>query len=162
MQWVFYPIVGEGFISFPENTKIESFNEFLMAIRAVNNDYKAINVVLDNFSTHVSKRVKKEGEQLGMYLVYLPPYSPDLNPIEFIWKSIKRVISIVFVENVEALRKIIERTSINLQRAYHLLSRGSKSLSHRGFSFVGDYNSIPSAPTFISFVCAITSPTHCQ
>ena len=37
--------------------------------------------------------VKKEGEQLGMYLVYLPPYSPDLNPIEFIWKSIKRRFS---------------------------------------------------------------------
>ncbi|OFV67252.1 MAG: DDE endonuclease [Candidatus Syntrophoarchaeum caldarius] len=28
-----------------------------------------------------------------MYLVYLPPYSPDLNPIEFIWKSIKRRFS---------------------------------------------------------------------
>ena len=60
---------------------------FLRAIRAVNNDYKAIIVVLDNFSTHVSNREKKEGEQLGMYLVYLPPYSPDLNPIEFIWKE---------------------------------------------------------------------------
>jgi len=42
----FYPIVGEGVISFPENSKIESFNEFLRAIRAVNNDYKAIIVVL--------------------------------------------------------------------------------------------------------------------
>ena len=114
MQWVFYPIVGEGVISFPENSKIESFNEFLRAIRAVNNDYKAIIVVLDNFSTHVSNRVKKEGEQLGMYLVYLPPYSPDLNPIEFIWKTIKRAISIVFVENVEVLRKIIERTFYKL------------------------------------------------
>ena len=43
-------------------------------------------------------------------LSWYSPYSPDLNPIEFIWKSIKRVISIVFVENVEALSKIIERT----------------------------------------------------
>ena len=42
----FYPIVGEGVISFPENSKIESFNEFLRAIRAVNNDYKAIIVGL--------------------------------------------------------------------------------------------------------------------
>ncbi len=110
----FYPIVGEKVISFPENSKIESFIDFLREIRAVNNDYKAIIVVLDNFSTHVSNRVKKEAEQLGMYLVYLPPYSPDLNPIEFIWKSIKRAISIVFVENVEALRRIIERTFYKL------------------------------------------------
>ena len=75
----FYPIVGEGVISFPENTKIESFNEFLRAIRAV---------------IMITKR-----------LSWYSPYSPDLNPIEFIWKSIKRGISIVFVENVEALRK---------------------------------------------------------
>ena len=43
-------------------------------------------------------------------LSWYSPYSPDLNPIGFIWKSIKRTISIAFVENVEALRKIIERT----------------------------------------------------
>ena len=106
----FYPIRGEEVINFPENSKIESFIDFLRAIRAVNDDYKAIIVVLDNFSTHVSNRVKKEAEQLGIYLVYLPPYSPDLNPIEFVWKSIKRVISILFVDNVEVLRRIIERT----------------------------------------------------
>jgi transposase len=35
-----------------------------------------------------------KAKELGLYLVYLPPYSPDLNPIEFIWKSIKRVLSI--------------------------------------------------------------------
>jgi len=46
---------------------------------------------------------------VGIYLVYLPPYSPDLNPIEFIWKSIKRIVSISFVENVEVPREIIER-----------------------------------------------------
>ena len=109
-----YPIRGEEVINFPENSKIESFIDFLRAIRAVNDDYKAIIVVLDNFSTHVSNRVKKEAEQLGIYLVYLPPYSPDLNPIEFVWKSIKRVISILFVDNVEVLRRIIERTFYKL------------------------------------------------
>jgi transposase len=106
----FYPIRGEEVINFPENSNIESFIDFLMAIRAINDDYKAIIVVLDNFSTHVSNRVKKEAKQLGIYLVYLPPYSPDLNPIEFVWKSIKRVISILFVDNVEVLKRIIERT----------------------------------------------------
>ena len=43
-------------------------------------------------------------------LSWYSSYSPDLNQIEFIWKSIQRTISIVFVENVEALSKIIERT----------------------------------------------------
>jgi len=47
-------------------------------------------------------------------LSWYSPYSPDLNQFEFIWKSIQRVISIVFVENVEALRKIIEMTFYKL------------------------------------------------
>ncbi|VUT28140.1 MAG: hypothetical protein SYNGOMJ08_00702 [Candidatus Syntrophoarchaeum sp. GoM_oil] len=54
--------------------------------------------------------VRLMAEKLEIYLVYLPPYSPDLNPIEFIWKSIKRVVSISFVENVEVLREIIDST----------------------------------------------------
>ena len=41
---------------------------------------KGIVVVLDNFRTHHAKKVKKEAEKLNISLVYLPPYSPDLNP----------------------------------------------------------------------------------
>ncbi|MHC1571184.1 MAG: transposase [Methanosarcinales archaeon] len=53
---------------------------FFREIRSVNDACKAIIMVLDNFSTHVSNRVKKEADQLGIYLVYLPPYSPDPRP----------------------------------------------------------------------------------
>ena len=35
---------------------------------------------------------------------------PTPGPIEFVWKSIKRAISTLFVDNIEVLRKIIERT----------------------------------------------------
>jgi putative transposase len=34
--------------------------------------------------------VTKEAERLRIELVFLPPYSPDLNPIEYVWKSIKK------------------------------------------------------------------------
>jgi transposase len=37
--------------------------------------------------------VREEARSLGIRLLYLPLYSPDLNPIEFIWKSIKRIAS---------------------------------------------------------------------
>jgi len=40
-------------------------------------------------------------------LIFLPPYSPDLNPIEFIWKSIKRVISHSFIKDLGHMKKII-------------------------------------------------------
>ncbi len=40
-------------------------------------------------------------------MVFLPPYSPDLNPIEFIWKSIKKVISREFIVDLNHMKKII-------------------------------------------------------
>ena len=50
---------------------------------------------------------------MDIELVFLPPYSPDLNPIEYIWKSIKRVISDRFVKNLEDMRMIIARSFLD-------------------------------------------------
>jgi hypothetical protein len=47
-------------------------------------------VVMDNAAFHKSKRTKKLIESVGCKLVYLPPYSPDLNLIEQQWAVIKR------------------------------------------------------------------------
>jgi putative transposase len=49
-------------------------------------------VVLDNASMHTSKAFKahrKELSRLGIYLYYLPPYSPELNQIEAVFKQVK-------------------------------------------------------------------------
>jgi transposase len=49
-------------------------------------------VVLDNASLHVSKVTKAARPglaQLGVYLHYLPPYSPELNEIEAVFKQVK-------------------------------------------------------------------------
>ena len=65
-------------------------------------------IILDNYSVHKAKMVSKCAQSLGIILVYLPPYSPDLNPIEFIWKSIKSEISISKIENTFELRECVE------------------------------------------------------
>jgi putative transposase len=64
--------------------------------------------VLDNFATHKAKSVREKAQELNIVLIYLPPYSPDLNPIEFLWKSIKRIISISEIENKDELIDIVE------------------------------------------------------
>lgn len=49
-------------------------------------------VVMDNASFHKSPQVKKAIENAGCRLIYLPPYSPNLNPIEKFWGNMKRWI----------------------------------------------------------------------
>lgn len=55
-------------------------------------------VILDNASFHKSPRVREIIEKAGCYLLYLPTYSPDLNPIEHCWANFKN-----------CLRKIIDQ-----------------------------------------------------
>lgn len=103
----FYAVEGESVIDFLLDSKIESIKGFFQEIRKANESYEYIIVILDNFKTHHASEVEKIAFDLGILLVFLPPYSPDLNPIEFIWKSIKRVLSKVFIEDENFLRSMI-------------------------------------------------------
>ena len=49
-------------------------------------------VVMDNASFHKSLRIREVIEQAGCRLIYLPPYSPDLNLIEIFWANMKKWI----------------------------------------------------------------------
>lgn len=49
-------------------------------------------VVLDNLSSHKSPAAVAAIEAVGAKMVYLPPYSPDLNPIENLFSKIKQIV----------------------------------------------------------------------
>lgn len=49
-------------------------------------------VIMDNASFHKSPKIKELIESVKCTLLYLPPYSPDLNPIEKFWANMKRWI----------------------------------------------------------------------
>jgi transposase len=49
-------------------------------------------VVLDNLSSHKSVRVRELIEAAGASLRFLPPYSPDMNPIEMVFSKIKQLL----------------------------------------------------------------------
>jgi len=49
-------------------------------------------VVMDNLSSHKVKGVRERIEAAGAELLYLPPYSPDLNPIEKAWAKLKLLL----------------------------------------------------------------------
>jgi putative transposase len=58
--------------------------------------------------------VKEKACELNIELIYLPPYSPDLNPIEYLWKRIKRIISISNIESKLELLEIVKEVFIDL------------------------------------------------
>ncbi len=108
-QGGFYALQGFSTILHLEKSKKENICQALEDIKLANEQFKAIVVILDNFVSHKAELVKETAFRLGIYLVYLPKYSPKLNPIEYIWKSIKRIVSVVFIENLKHLIDVIER-----------------------------------------------------
>jgi transposase len=85
-------------------------------------------VVMDNLSSHKVKGVREAIEAVGARVCYLPPYSPDLNPIEMFFSKLKAL-----------LRKFKERTFDALQtRLGSLLNEFSQTeclnyISHCGY-----------------------------
>jgi len=49
-------------------------------------------VILDNLATHKIRGVREALRAAGARLLYLPPYSPDFNPIEPMWSKIKQIL----------------------------------------------------------------------
>jgi transposase len=60
-------------------------------------------VVMDNLASHKHPRVRELIESVGGKLLYLPPYSPDKNPIEPIWSKVKRLLRSAEARTVDAL-----------------------------------------------------------
>jgi transposase len=64
-------------------------------------------VVMDNLSSHKIKGVRRLIKKAGAGVLFLPPYSPDLNPIEKAWSKLKQILRSAKARTKEALEKAI-------------------------------------------------------
>jgi transposase len=64
-------------------------------------------VVMDNLSPHKASGVREAIEAAGATLRYLPPYSPDFNPIENLWSKVKGKLRSLAARSVDALHDAI-------------------------------------------------------
>lgn len=64
-------------------------------------------LVMDNLSAHKVAGIRELIEARGAQLVYLPPYSPDLNPIEKAWSKFKQFLRAAKARTAEALDQAI-------------------------------------------------------
>ncbi len=79
-------------------------------------------VIWDNLSAHKVKRVTDAIEARGAKVIFLPPYSPDLNPIELFWSKLKTII-----------RRFAPRTPRAFQRALKVAINGITETDIRGW-----------------------------
>ena len=74
-------------------------------------------VVLDNLSSHKSTAANRSIESVGGRLVFLPPYSPDLNPIENIFSKLKQLVRGLrpqsWMQIVEAAKQALQQISLD-------------------------------------------------
>ncbi len=72
--------------------------------------------MLDNSSTHKGKEIEKAIEEAGASLVFLPPYSPEFNPIEKFWLFVKSILRSLkprtYLELQSALKKAFDLVSL--------------------------------------------------
>ena len=93
------------YTTYPGGTTKERFTDYLENILFPTLKENDI-IIMDNMRTHHANAVTELAERLHIRILYLPPYSPDLNPIEKMWSKIKSI-----------LRKTKARTKEDLQKA---------------------------------------------
>jgi transposase len=83
------PTTGEDFFLELPQLNSTNFQVFLDAFAAAYPDTLNL-VVLDNSRCHTAKRIRVPS---NVQLVFLPPYSPELNPIERLWRDLKDALA---------------------------------------------------------------------
>ena len=89
------PLEGNLHVAFSEMLKASQFQHYLEGLLARYPAPKKLIMVLDNARAHHSKELKPflDANKDRLELVFLPPYSPDLNPMEWFWKFLRKMVT---------------------------------------------------------------------
>jgi transposase len=88
------PINGDSFIAYVEQFLVPTLTQGDI-------------VIMDNLGSHKGRRVRRAIRAIGAKLFFLPPYSPDLNPIEQVFAKLKTLLRKAAERTVEATWKRI-------------------------------------------------------
>jgi transposase len=91
--------------------------------------YEGGTVVLDNLGAHRAVGVREAIETVGARVLYLPPYYPELNPIEHAWSKLKAILKKIGARDLQSL-------AIALKHSKDLLTQSDLAgwFSHCGYA----------------------------
>jgi len=109
----FYALLGKSTLCFRERTAKEDICAALEAIRE-QNPVGRILLIADNDGGHHAKLTQRRADELGIEFVFTPPYSPECNAIEPLWKSLKRKISPEIFQGEDHFERFVTDTFLDL------------------------------------------------
>jgi transposase len=98
------PQTGEMFCLLLPDMRTESFQAFLDEFKNFVGASKAVRLITDGAAAHRSRRLKID-EQLEVE--HLPPYSPELNPVERLFKELRQQLKNRVFESLEAVEAAV-------------------------------------------------------
>lgn len=98
------PCTGELFALLLPDMRIESFQAFIEEFIKFIGGKSFVRLITDGAAAHRSRRLKV-GEQLT--IEHLPPYSPELNPVERFFKELRRELRNRVFESLEAVEEAV-------------------------------------------------------
>ena len=97
-----------------EKVNSDTIQQFFTELRGNDTTNQRIHIILDGAGYHRAKTVKDKAEALNIELHYLPPYSPNLNPIERLWKVMnEHVRNNRYFSTAKEFREAIDNFFIN-------------------------------------------------
>jgi transposase len=100
------PIFDPGYPAIEDATDTEVFRAFVQRVLLPTLKPGDV-VVMDNLSPHKNSETVRWLEQAGMRVRFLPPYSPDFNPIEKLWSKVKAALRSAKARTTAALNEAI-------------------------------------------------------
>ena len=102
--------LSEAVVEQYEKVNGDTIIDFFEKVKEQYSSQKTIHIVLDGAGYHKKKEVQETAEKLGIKLHYLPPYSPNLNPIERLWLVMnKHVRNNRYFESTKEFRQKITK-----------------------------------------------------
>ena len=92
---------------FSGGTTVERFKRYLETDLLPHLNGNSV-FIMDNMKSHHAKAVRNLLDSSGVRCIYLPPYSPDLNPIEKLWSTVKSFLRKFKARTLDALPNAIQ------------------------------------------------------
>lgn len=98
------PLSGELLALILPDMTIESFQAFVDEFIKFVGEKKSVRLITDGAAAHRSSRLKIENQ---LSIEHLPPYSPELNPVERLFKELRAVLKNRVFESLEAVEEAV-------------------------------------------------------